>query len=140
MYLYDKDPYETKYQLLINKTELPGLEHLNDSKNVIEFSNDMNDIYKNIEEYNPNMKRKILIVFDNMIADILSNKKLNLIVTELIRGRKPNIILLSHKLILLHQKILDKILDTILICKFQINKSFNKSHLIIHQILTFKTS
>ena len=52
----------------------------------------MNDIYKNIEEYNPNKKRKILIAFDDMIADMLSNKKLNPIVTELfIRGRKLNI-------------------------------------------------
>ena len=52
----------------------------------------MDYIYKNIEEYNPNKKRKILIVFDDMIADILSNKKLNLIVTKLfIRGRKLNI-------------------------------------------------
>ena len=52
----------------------------------------MDDIYKNIEEYNPNKKRKILIVFDDMIADMLSNKKLNPIVTELlIRGRKLNI-------------------------------------------------
>ena len=52
----------------------------------------MDDIYKNIEEYNPNKKRKILIVFDDMIADVLSNKKLNPILTELfIRGRKLNI-------------------------------------------------
>ena len=52
----------------------------------------MDDFYKNIEEYNPNKKRKILIVFDDMIADMLSNKKLNPIVTELfIRGRKLNI-------------------------------------------------
>ena len=51
----------------------------------------MDDIYKNIEEYNPNKKRKILIVFDERIADMLSNKKLNPIVTDLfIRGRKPN--------------------------------------------------
>ena len=51
----------------------------------------MNDVYKNIEEYNPNEKRKILIVFDDIIVDMLSNKKLNLIVTELfIRGRKTN--------------------------------------------------
>ena len=49
----------------------------------------MDDVYKNIEEYNPNNKRKILIVFDDMIADMLSNKKLNPMVTELfIRGRK----------------------------------------------------
>ena len=54
----------------------------------------MDDIYKNIEEYNTNKKRKILIVFDDMIADMLSNKKLNPIVTELfIRGRKRNIFL-----------------------------------------------
>ena len=52
----------------------------------------MDDIYKNIEEYNPSKKRKILIVFDDMIADMLSNKKLNPIVTELfIRDRKLNI-------------------------------------------------
>ena len=52
----------------------------------------MDDIYKNIDEYNPNTKRKILILFDDTIADMLSNKKLNPIVTELfIRGRKLNI-------------------------------------------------
>ena len=52
----------------------------------------MNDIYKSVEEYNPNKEQKILIVFDDMIADMLSNKKLNPIVTELfIRGRKLNI-------------------------------------------------
>ena len=69
----------------------------------------MDDIYKNIKDYNPNKKRKILIIFDVMIADILSNKKLNPIVTELfIRGRKINIsLVLSHNLILLLQKILD---------------------------------
>ena len=52
----------------------------------------MDDIYENIGEYNPNKKRKILIVFDNMVAEMLSNKKLNPIVTKLfIRGRKLNI-------------------------------------------------
>ena len=52
----------------------------------------MDDIYKNIEEYNPNKKRKILIVFDDMIADMHSNKNLNPLVTELfIRGRGLNI-------------------------------------------------
>ena len=93
MYLYAKDPYEAKYQFLINKQESTGLKHFNDSKAFIEYSNDMNDIYKNIEEYNPNKKRKILIVFDDMIPDKkLSNKKLNQIVTELfIRDKKRNI-------------------------------------------------
>ena len=87
---------EAKYQLLINKRERTGLKYLNDSKTFIEYSNDMDDIYKNIEEYNPSKKRKILIVFDDLIADMLSNKKLNPIVTELfIRGRKLNISLVS---------------------------------------------
>ena len=92
IYLYAKEPYETKYQLLINKRKSTGLKHLKNSKAIIEYSNAMDNIYKNIEEYNPNKKQKILIVFDDMIADMLSNKKLNPIVTELfIRGRKLNI-------------------------------------------------
>ena len=58
----------------------------------MENSNDMQDVYKNIEDYNPGKKRKILIVFDDMIADMTNNKKPNPVVTELfIRGRKPNI-------------------------------------------------
>ena len=68
----------------------------------------MEDIYKNIEEYNPNKKPKILIVFDDIISDMLSNKKLNPIVTELfIRGRKLNIYVVFIYLISLFQNILD---------------------------------
>ena len=66
---------QAKYQLSINKRESTRLKYLNDSKAFIEYSNDMDDIYKNIEEYNPNKKQKILIVF-NMISDMLSNKKI----------------------------------------------------------------
>ena len=55
---------------------------MNDFKAFIEYSDDIDDIYKNIEEQNPNKKRKILIVFDDMIADMLSNKKFHPIVTE----------------------------------------------------------
>ena len=92
IYLYAKDPYEAKYQYLINKREKVGLKHYDDPKAFIEYSNDMQDVYKNIEEYNIGKKRKILIVFDDMIADMINNKKLNSIVTELfIRGRKLNI-------------------------------------------------
>ena len=92
IYLYAKDPYEGKYQFSINKQKSTGLKHFNDSKAFIENSNDMDDIYKNIEECNPNKKRKILIVFDDLTADILINKKVNPIVTELFnRGRKLNI-------------------------------------------------
>ena len=76
IYLCAEDPCEVKLQLLINKRENRGLKYFNDSKAFIEYSNDMNDIYKNIEEYNPNEKQKILIVFDDVIADMLSNRTL----------------------------------------------------------------
>ena len=94
IYLYAKDPYEAKYQLLINKRESADLKYLNDLKTFIEYPNDFENIYKNIKKYNPNKKRKILIVLDDKIADILSNKKLNPIVTELfVRRRKLSIFL-----------------------------------------------
>ena len=81
-----------KYQCLVNKREELGLDHFNDPKTFIEYSNGMRDVYKNIEDYNLERERKILIVFDDMIADMINNKKLNPIVTELfIRGRKLNI-------------------------------------------------
>ena len=95
IYLYAKDPYEAKYQYLINIREKVGLKRFNDPKAFIEYSNDMSDVYKNIDEYNVDEDRKILIVFDDMISDIIKNKKLNSIVTELfIRGRKINISLI----------------------------------------------
>ena len=73
--------------MLIDKIETTGLKHLNDSAAFIAYSND-NYNYKNIEEYNPNKERKILI----KIVDMLSNKNLNPIATELfLRGRKLNI-------------------------------------------------
>ena len=90
--MYVKDPYEGKYQLLINKRASTGLKHFNDLKAFIEYSNDMHDAYRNIDHYNPNKENKILIVFGDMIADMINNKKLNSVVTELfIRGRKLNI-------------------------------------------------
>ena len=92
IYLYAKDSYEAKYQYFINIREKVGLKRFNDPKAFIEYSNDMCDVYKNIDEYNIDKERKTLIVFDDMIADIIKNKKLNSIVTELfIRGRKINI-------------------------------------------------
>ena len=53
IYLYAKDPYEDKYQYLINKRERVGLKHFNDTKAFVEYSNDMHDVYKNIDNYNP---------------------------------------------------------------------------------------
>ena len=92
IYLYANDPYEDKFQLLINKRESTGFKHFNDPKAFIEYSNDMSDVYKNINNYNPDKDNKILIVFDDIIADMIKNKKLNPIVTELfIRCRKLNI-------------------------------------------------
>ena len=90
--MYAKDPYQDKYQFLTNKRESIGLKHFNGSKAFIQYSNDMQNVYKNIDEYNPDKKGKIIIVFDDMIADMIYNKKLNSIVTELfIKGRKLNI-------------------------------------------------
>ena len=92
IYLLAKDPYEDKYQYLINKRESVGLKHFNDPKAFIEYSSDMNSVYKNIDDYNLNKENKILIVFDDMIPDMINNEKLNSIVTELfIRYRKLNI-------------------------------------------------
>ena len=100
----------------------------------------MYDIYKNIEEQNPNKKRKILILFDDMIAGMLNNKKFNPVVTELfIRGRKLNIslVLIAHSYFAVPKNI--RLNSThYFIMKFQRNNSFNKSLLIIHQILTSK--
>ena len=92
IYLYENDLYEAKYQYLINKREGVGINHFNDPKAFIEYSNDMHDVYKNRDDYNPDKENNILIVFDNMIVDMVHNKKLNSVVTELfIRGRKLNI-------------------------------------------------
>ena len=92
IYLYAKDPYEAKYQYLIKKREKVGLDHFDDPKAFIEYSNDMQDVHKNIDDYNPRKKCKVLTVFDDMVADMINNKKLDSIVTELfIRGRKLHI-------------------------------------------------
>ena len=83
IYLHAKDLYEGKYQFLINKRESVGLKHFSDPKAFVEYSNDIQDVHKKIEEYSPGKKRKMLMI---------NNKKLNSIVTELfIRGRKLNI-------------------------------------------------
>ena len=71
IYLYAKGLYEGKYQYLFNKRENLGLKHYDDPTAFIEYSNDLQDVYKNIEEYNLGKKCKILIVFDDIIADRL---------------------------------------------------------------------
>ena len=91
-YLYAKDIDEEKYQFLINKREQAGLKNLNDPKDFIEYSNDMDDVFDNINNYNKNRDKKVLIIFDDMIADIRRSEKFKAIVKELfIRCRKLNI-------------------------------------------------
>ena len=92
IYLYAKNPYEAKYQFLINKRESTGSKYFNDPKAFIEYSDARQDAYKNIYEHNADKDSKLLIIFDDMIADMINNKKLNSLVTKLfIRGRKLNI-------------------------------------------------
>ena len=82
IYLHEKDLKEPKYEFLIRNCKNVGIKHLNDSKAFIECSNTMDDVYENINDYNPSRKRKVLIIFDDMIADILSNKKLHAIINN----------------------------------------------------------
>ena len=90
--LYSNNPYEANNQLLNNKRESTGLKDFNDFKAFIEYLNNMNNIYKKIEENNPNKKHKIFIALYDMIVDTHSNRKSNRIVTKLfIRGRKLNV-------------------------------------------------
>ena len=72
--MYAKESYKAKYQYLINKREGVGINHFNDPKAFIEYSNDMFDIYKNIDKYILVKEKKILIVFDDMFADMIHNK------------------------------------------------------------------
>ena len=91
IYLYAKDLSEPKYEYLIKNRENAGIKHVNHSKAFTECSNTMDDVFKSINDYNLNRRRKILIVFDDMIADIMTNKKFEAILKELlIRCRKVN--------------------------------------------------
>ena len=92
IYLYAEDLEEPKYQLFIKKTEQTGIKNLNDLTAFIEYSNNMDDIYDNINDCNKKRKRKVSIVFDDMISHVMSNKKAQQVLKELfIRCRKLNI-------------------------------------------------
>ena len=75
IYLYAKDLSEPKYQCLLKKRKDAGIKNLNDPSAFHECSGTMDDVYNNIDDYNPKRKRKILIVLDDMIADIMTNKR-----------------------------------------------------------------
>ena len=90
--MYVKDLSEPKYEFLIKKCKDVGTNHYADPNAFIECSNAMDDIYQNIDDYNPGRKRKILIVFDDVIAHIMTNKKFQAIIKYLfIRCRKLSI-------------------------------------------------
>ena len=92
IYFYDKDLNEPKYQFLIKRFEDVGIKHLNDSKAITEYSQCMDGVYNNIDDYNPSRKRKILILFGDMIAEFISNNKCQEMVKEVfIRCRKLDI-------------------------------------------------
>ena len=91
IYLYAKDLNKPKYKILIKKRKDAAIKHLNDPNTFIKCSSTVDDVYENIHDYNSSRKRKILIVFDDMIADIMTNKKFQAIIKELfIRCRKLN--------------------------------------------------
>ena len=77
IYLYAKDLSDPKYELIIKNRKKVGIKHLNDSSAFIQCSNIMDNVYENIDHYNPNRKRKVLIVFDDMIAEVKSGKKIS---------------------------------------------------------------
>ena len=92
IYLHARDLSEPKYEYLIKNREDVGRKHVNNPNAFIECSNTIDDVYENINDYNINRRSNILIVFDDMIADIMNNKKFQAITKKLcIRCRKLNI-------------------------------------------------
>ena len=92
IYLYAKNIHEPKYEYLINKREQAGIKNLNDPHAFIEYSDDMNDVLDDINNYNKNRDKKVLIFLDDMIADIEYNKNFKRLIKELFyRARKINV-------------------------------------------------
>ena len=101
IFLKVRDPFESKYQLLINGREKVGVKTLKNPKAFIDYSQTVDDVYENLEDYNSTKKMKVLIVFDDMVRYMESNKNLSPIVNEFfLRGIKLNISsFLYHSLI-----------------------------------------
>ena len=94
IYLHAKDPFKSKYELLIKGTEKVGTKNFKNPKTFFDYSQTIEGVYKNLGDYNPTKKRRMSIVFDDMIIDMKSNKKLCPRAIELfLRGRKLNILL-----------------------------------------------
>ena len=141
-YLYAKDLSESRYELLIKKHKDAETKHLSDLNAFIECPNTMDDVYKNVNDYNPNRKRKILIVFDDMFANIMTNKKCQAIIKEIfIRCRKLNISILFLKQFSLSvPKYLKLNSTTFLIMRISKKENCTRLQLIILQILTTNVS
>ena len=105
--LYARDLSKPKYEYFIKTRENAGIKHLNDPNAFIECSNTMGDIRNNINDYNPIKKRKISIVFDDMIEDISTNKKSKATIIELVVENWIFDLLLLHSIIFLFQKMSD---------------------------------
>ena len=106
IFLYARDLKKPRYEHLIKKRKDAGIKHINNPNAFIVCSNTMDDVYEDIDNYNPKRSKKVLIVFNDMIADIMANKKFQAVIKELlIRCRKLNILLafITH-LIFLFQK------------------------------------
>ena len=102
IYLYAKDIHEPKYEYLINKREQAGIKNLDHPKAFIEYSDDMDDALNDINNYNKNRDKKVLIVFHDMIADIEYNEKFKKIIQELFyRAREINvsIVFITHRIL-----------------------------------------
>ena len=92
IYLFGKDLSETKYEYLIKRREDAGIKNVNNPNAFIVCSNMIDDVYEDIDNYNPKRNKKVLTVFDDMIADIMTNKRFQAIIKELFtRCRKLNI-------------------------------------------------
>ena len=83
--MYAKDLIEPKYDFLIKKSEDAGIKTVNNASEFIDYSNTIDDVYNNIDNYNPKRRRKIFIVYDDMIQDIMTNKRFQVIIKELFR-------------------------------------------------------
>ena len=107
--MYAEDLNKPKYQFFIEKGENEGIRHFNNPNAFIECSNTMDDVYENIDNYNVIRKREKIIVLDDMIADIMTNRRFQAIIKELfIRCRKLKFhLFLSCNLIFLFQKMSD---------------------------------
>ena len=142
IYLYDKDLSEPKYQFLIKKREGAEIKDLHGPSAFTEYSNTMDDVYNNIDDYNPKIKRKIFIVFDHMIADIMTNNRFQTMVKELfIRCRKLSIslVFITQFYFKVPKDIRLNSTHCLIIKKFIIEENYKILLLIIQQILTTET-